>query len=286
MTQGNEVAARETGQEVAVYDPGEDAGLGMQNVTMDERRIPFLRILDPKSPQCKPPNAGGIPGARGGSMFNTSTGQVYDGEKGVFFVPTSRDHKFVEYITRNEDGSGGGFVGVHEPDEPLVLQLRAQHGRFGKLPVPNTTPPQELVETFSLYGIVITPDGEQFRCIVGFSSTQIKKYTGFIDRYDNIQYDGPNGRIKPALWAHRWHLKTTYEQKGGNSWYGWVITLAEKNPDGSEAPPIKSRLSLKDPLYIAGKDFYNLIVAGAAKADYAKQAPDAQANDDDNEIPL
>lgn len=271
--------------ELELYDPGEDAGAGMEDITMDERRIPFLRILDPKSPQCRPAAQGGVPGARGGSLFNTSTQQVYDGEIGGEFIPSHRDQKFVEYIKRNEDGSGGGFVGIMEPDAPTVLELRARHGKFGKLPM--GIDPQgkahELVQTFYLYGTFYPPNDDPFRCMVGFASTQIKKYTGFVERTDAWRYDamrdGKIVRIKPPIWAHRWHLSTQYESKGTNSWYGYVLTLAEKNPDGTESRQ-KSRMPTSDPRYIAAREFYELVKAGTLKADYQAGASNIDPADE------
>ena len=272
------------GTALELYDPGEDAGAGMEDVTMEERRIPFLRILDPKSPQCKPTSQGGLPGAKGGALLNTSTNQVYDGEVGVTIIPCSRDQRYVEYIKRNEDGSGGGFVGVHEPDEDIVLKLRAEHGKFGKLPMGVVDDQEhELTQTFYLACIVIAPNGESFRAYVGFTSTQIKKYQAFVDRYDNIKYQGRDGLVKPALWAHRWHLKTQYESKGTFSWYGFVISLAEKNPDGSEREPRASLMKSDNPLYIAGKEFYTLLRGGVVKADFSKQEA---ADKPENDIPF
>src|SRR5512139_3273687 len=283
------VSVAQTAGEVELYDAGEDAGLGMEDISLDERRLPFLRVLDPKSPQCKPVNQGGLPGAKGGAILNTSTNQVYDGEAGGEFIPSYRDQKFVEYIKRNEDGSGGGFVGVHEPDEPMVGRLRAKHGKFGKLPMGVTPDGKalELVQSFYLYGTFYPANGDDsFRCIVGFASTQIKKYQGFIDLVDNIKYparlaNGEIGRVKPPLWAHRFRLTTTYESKGGFSWYGWVIRFAEETDDMPDR--LKSRMSKNDERYIAAKDFYSLIKEGLVKPDYEKAASGEEETTGDEE---
>lgn len=273
-------------RELELYDPGEDAGAGMENVSMDERKLPFLRILDPKSPQCKPPSQGGLPGARGGALLNTSTEQVYDGEIGGEFVASYRDQKYVEYIKRNEDGSGGGFVGVMEPDAPRVLELRAKYGKFGKLPM--GVDPQgkvhELAQSFYLYGTFYPPEEDPFRCILGFASTQIKKYQTFIERSDAFRYPSKSAggaiiMVQPPIWMHRWRLQTVYESKGTFSWYGYKLSLAEKNEDGSEADKTRSRMSLKDPRYVAAKEFYQLIKDGIVKADYQAGAADDPATE-------
>lgn len=270
------VATQETTGSTAIaeYDYGDDAGGGLQDIDKSEFKIPMLRILDPKSPQCKPVQNGGLPGAKGGAIINMGTNEIYDGERGLMFVPCARDHNFVEFLKRNEDGSGGGFIGIHAPDADLVLELQAKHGKFGKLPVPDTE--HELSESFYLTGIAFPIEvdgsiGPSFKAVIAFASTQIKKYQSFITRAMGIKYKVSGDKvITPPLWAHKWHLRTTYESKGANSWFGWTITLFEKNADKSEAPSIQSRLSTKDAIYIEAKDFANMINEGKAKVDFSK----------------
>jgi len=278
----NLVAQDDEDRDIDLYDPGDDAGLGLEGISLDEQKLPFLRILDPKSPQCKPTSQGGIPGARGGALFNTATNQVYDGEKGGEFIPSFRDYKFVEYISRNEDGSGGGFRGLHDPENPKIQKLREQHGKFGKIPFGETAnhEPLELVQTFYIYGTFYPPgEDEPFPCIVGFASTQIKKYQAWLSRVMRWKAKGRDaqGRIvdKPVpMWQYRWHLSSQYESKGGFNWYGWVLELAEKDENGKEKPREFSRLAKDDPRYLAAREFFFQIKDGMIKPDYEKAASD------------
>lgn len=262
------------GQEVAVYDPGQDAGAGMEDIDRSEYAIPFFIILDAKSRFVKPAEAGGTPGAKAGDLMNTSTGELYDGKEGVDFIPVSRDHHFVEWIPKNQDGSGGGFIGIRSPSDQLVEDLLAKHGQFKKLP---TSDGHELVETFYLYGLVVH-EGQASPVVVGFSSTQIKKYRNFMTRAMGIEYQGPNGPVKPAMYAHLWHFSSMWEKKGkAFEGYGWRIGLKEE-------PPIKSRLKLTDPLYLRAKELFNVIKSGKAvvKHDQERQPGD----DEDAGIPM
>lgn len=268
------------GTDVMVYDFGDDAGAGMENVRKEERRIPFVVILDPKSPQCKPVSAGGVPNAKGGSFYNTATGEVYDGEKGFDFIPVYRDENFPEFIPREPDGSGGGFVGIRAKEDPLIDQLREKQGKFGKLKTADNT---ELVQTFYLYGLILSPDdGTPSPAMLGFKSTQIKKYQGLITRQDAIQYPGKEGKMtKPPLWSHVWHVSSRYEtNKGANSWYGYVIRLREE-------PSVKSLLKMTDPLYKLGKALFASIASGEKRADYEGAAKTSQqSSQGDEEIPM
>lgn len=290
----NDLIMRPGAEAAEVYEADEDAGLGMENAKLYEQRIPILRVLDPKSPQCKPVSQGGIQGAKGGAIFNTSTGQVYDGERGLFIVIAARDEKYPCYRKRDEDGGGGGFVRIHDPDDPIVKQRQEERlaevgDLFGKLP--NGTDDDgnelELVQTFYQYAVCIVPgddgaipplaEAEMFRGMIPYSSTQIKKYTSWFERHSNIKVPmrQPDGTVKPstpAIWSHVWHLTTQYESKGSFSWYGWKLQLAVKNEDGSEAPTKLSRLDPKGPLYKMGKDLFLLFDSGEAKPEYEKDA--------------
>lgn len=274
----------QTGTDVQVYDFGDDAGAGMENVTRDEYKIPFLSILDPKSPQCKPKSAGGL-GLKAGDIYNTATGEAYNGEAGFDFIPVSRDENYPEFISRKEDGSGGGFVGIRAPDDALVLKLRAEQGKFGRLKVPPQSGGEwipgvdhELAQTYYLYGILIVPDTQQpMPVLIGFKSTQIDKYKGLITRQNNITYPTPKGIVRPPLWAHFWHFATKYEEKNQRSWYGWVIGLKAE-------PSSKALLKMSDPLYQMAKDLYAAIKGGQRAADYAAQNQTAAATEE--EIPM
>lgn len=281
------IATRAASDVAVVEDFGADAGKGMENLDAGEYRIPFLRILDPKSPQCAPARAGGM-GAKPGSLFNIATGELYDGEEGIEFIPCHRDHNFVEWKKRGQDGSGGGFVSIHDLDDPEVLRLRAEQGRFKKLQLRGADDEDhEIAESFYLYGMLIDPYGSLSRVILGFTGMQCKKYTAFVNRYDSIKYTvgldeaGRPVMRKPPLWAHRWLIKTQYEKRGEQSWYGWVIELAARDKDGKEdRNSLRSLVPMSDSVYRAGAEFYELINTGRAEAEYKTADQGAPADPD------
>ena len=251
------------GTAITVVDFEGDEGAGMENVDRSEWTIPFVRIVQAGSPQAKPKAVGGLD-LKAGTIFNLGTNEDFEGEAGVEFIPVHRSHNYVEFIPRNPDGSGGGFVGIHEADSDLVLQLKAAQGQFGRLKLENGN---ELTETFYLYGLLVAA-GVPSQVVIGFSSTQIKKYKAFMTRYMGIQYPNQDGKmVRPPLWAHRWKLSTAYEQKGTYSWYGWRIALVEE-------PASRSLMKTSDPLYQFGKEFYNALKEGAAKVDYSQAGAD------------
>lgn len=269
---GDKIIAEEKAKGTALQtiDYGKYAGAGKENVTREEFTVPFIRILQANSPQCRPPEAGGIDGAKAGMIINTGTGELFDGKIGVSFVPVYRRRNFVEFYPRPPNGPGG-FIGLLETSDPRILQLRAEQGEFGKLiSKDNEGQATEISEVCALYAILSANDMESM-VIAPFGSTQIKKYRNFVTRVMSIKYKGTDpvtGKpiiIDPALFAHEWRLSTVYEQKGENSWYGWKLGLREE-------PAIKSRLDQDSWLFGQAATFYDLITSGAAKADFAGAA--------------
>jgi hypothetical protein len=259
----------------------EDRGAGLKDIDPNERKIPFLRIIQTNSPEVEEGNPKFIAGAKPGMFFNTATKQVY---KALIMIPCARDHKYIEYIPRE---AGSGFVGIRGPKDPLVLELRAKQGKFGKLSNGVTKrnvdgkalDGTEIVESFEIYGIFIDVEtGAKFRAIASFSSTQISKYQGLIDRSDAFEYQlGDGTLVKPALYSHKWLCTTTVEKNKKGTFRGWVIGLFAKKEDGSDDVSIKSFVKKSDPLFVMAKEFAKFVEEGKAEVDYANAEPEAAA---------
>lgn len=275
---------------------------GLETVSSRERRIPILRILDPKSPACKPVERGGTPGAKAGDILNTSTGEVYDGKLGLHVIPAHRDWKFVKYIKRDDNGMGGGFVAVLEPEDPEVKERQDERmeefgNLFGKLAAGTNADGKdlELVETYYLYCICIKPNadggyageyGDFFPALIPFESTKIKEYNAFIERCKNMRYNvkGTDGILRPqeiAMWRHCWHLRTSFTERGQQNWYVWAMTRAAKKEDGSEDDYRMSRLNRDNPLVKGAEELRTLVLEGNAQVDFAKDAGDGQQPSND-----
>ena len=97
-------------QEVGpVHDYGEQAGAGYEGTTTDDFAIPYLNLLQAMSPEVAE-DGSKLEGASAGMMVNSVTKELYDGKKGLVFVPCSTSHVFVEWRPRD---SGGGIVARH-----------------------------------------------------------------------------------------------------------------------------------------------------------------------------
>jgi hypothetical protein len=195
-------------------------------------------------------------------ILNTVTGEVWDGKKGIAFVPATTQHVYVEWKPRD---AGGGFLGIHEVNSDLVAHAKAASSEYGKY---NTPDGNELIETFYVYGIALDDDGNASEAVLAFSSTKIKKYKGWMTKAKTIQIPLPDGRRIPApLFAHRYRLKTVSEKNNKGQFFNWdAITF-----DGENAQ--QARLLPDDPLFQSAVNIKSMIEQGKARAAYESQAP-------------
>jgi hypothetical protein len=150
--------------------------------------------------------------------------------------------------------AGGGFVGVWEATDPRIPLLRAAQGEFGKITLESGN---ELIDTYSLYGVaVMAPDDVQ-NVVIAFASTQIKKYRLLTTRMLGLVGVPP----RYPLFAFKWHLATRPEQNKKGKFYGWHLALDGGAPD-------KALMKPTDALYLQARDFYQVLKAGGARANY------------------
>ena len=253
-----DVAVKEQNTAMAEYGAYADyAGAGFENQTSDDYSIPFLQILQALSPQLQENDS-----LRQGMILNTVTGEVWDGKKGIAFVPATTQHVYVEWKPRD---AGGGFVGIHEVNSDLVNHAKAASAEYGKYSTPDGN---ELIETFYVYGIALDDDGNASEAVLAFSSTKIKKYKGWMTKAKTIQIPLPDGRRIPApLFAHRYRLKTVSEKNNKGPFFNWDAIAF----DGENAQ--QARLLPDDPLFQSAVNIKSMIEQGKARAAYESQAP-------------
>lgn len=253
-----DVAVKDQNTAMAEYGAYADyAGAGFENQTSDDYSIPFLQILQALSPQLQENDS-----LRQGMILNTVTGEVWDGKKGIAFVPATTQHVYVEWKPRD---AGGGFVGIHEVNSDLVNHAKAASSEYGKYSTPDGN---ELIETFYVYGIALDDDGNASEAVLAFSSTKIKKYKGWMTKAKTIQIPLPDGRRIPApLFAHRYRLKTVSEKNNKGQFFNWDAIAF----DGENAQ--QARLLPDDPLFQSAVNIKSMIEQGKARAAYESQAP-------------
>lgn len=238
----------------AVYDFGED-GPASAEITRDEITIPFLTVLQALSPQV----AGEAPveGAAPGKLFNTVTGEMFDADTGVIFVPACRHYTFVEWIPRD---NGGGFVAMHEPTSDVVTDAKNRSEQFG---VYSTPEGNDLIETFYLYGVLVSEDGEVTGPVcIAATSTKITPYKKIMTAMGGIMVPtADGGKMNPPLWANALRITAiNTKNRSGQPYKNFAFTHVNGDPAKSILPPTH-------PAYVAARELRTQITSGAAKAD-------------------
>ncbi len=213
---------------VEAYDWSQTQGpSGFDNVNQEDLGIPFLSILQKLSPQIDKDNAEyatkGIPGAEVGDIINTVSNTVVasDGDE-LEFIPCTFQKLFMEWKPRT---SGGGLVKTHQNANILLECQRNERNqdvlRNGNL----------IVTTAYFYGIALI-DGQRVPCVIGLSSTQLKKSKQWLNMAMSLKLTKQDGsKYTPPLFSHSYLLSTVPEKNESGTWRGWCIKIGKMVSD-------------------------------------------------------
>lgn len=254
------VATTATSTLPAHYD-AEDVGVGFEDFTSDDVAVPFISILQKGSPQVEEDNPKYVHGAKSGALYNTVSNNIYDGKSGITVIPVHRVRTFIEWIPKDQ---GGGLVQVYQPDAPEVQRALSNAGRqYGKIKINDNN---DLVETFSMFCLLVKEDGTFERAIISFSSSQISVYKRWMTMAQSINVITADGRlIVPPMFAHKYRLSTVFTQKKDYTWYKFAVRFEGETAEAS-------RLMPNDILYQASKEFRAMVLRGAARAAFDNAA--------------
>ena len=236
----------------------ETAGDGA-SFAADEMQIPFIRILQALSPQLNKKKPEFIEGASSSDMYNTVTGQYWDGEEGVVVVPCYQTTKYLEFVPRDQ---GGGFKGEIPANDPM-LQRTSREGSKEILPHGN-----ELVKSDQHYCLVVDADGGFQPAVVDMKSSQLKVSRRWKTQIamQKIKHPKTGAMVTPAVYATMWRLSTTEESNDQGTWGNYQIA--------------KESLVTDRDLLMEAKAFRESIMAGEVKA--AKDPEHASPAQDDD----
>lgn len=195
------------------------AGAGMDAIGTEDMQIPFLRILQPLSPQLIKSDPKYIKGASAGDLFNTVTGEFWEAEQGVVVIPCGYTVKYLEFIDKE---AGGGFVGELNPDDENVRNTQRM-GSKEILPSGN-----ELVRSAQHLVMIVNPEtGGTQTAICDLKKTGIKVSKRWNTMMRMVQYQGKNGPFNPPMWGTVWKLTGIQESNDKGSWFNLSVEKME-----------------------------------------------------------
>ncbi len=192
------------------------AGQGTENMTSEDMQIPFMRILQPLSPQLIKTDSKFIKGASAGDIFNNVTGQFWPGEDGITVVPCYQVTKYLEFTPREQ---GGGFRGEIPANDPILTRT-TRNGSKEILPTGN-----ELVKSDQHYCLVVEEDGSFQPVVVDMKSTQLKVSRRWKTQIamQKVKHPKTGQMLTPPVYATQWKLTTVEESNDQGSWANYTL---------------------------------------------------------------
>jgi hypothetical protein len=209
----NQAAAVSGNTAVALSNTFEDdasAGFGAMN--QDDFALPFLRLLTNTSPE-----VGEVEGALPGMIYNSVTGQLYDGKKGITVIPSAYVRQYIEWAPR---GAGSGApIQIYPATSDILSQTHREPGdNKDYLDSGNY-----IENTANHYVIIISEDGNSSPALVVMKSTQLKKSRKWNSMMMSVKLQGKNGPYTPPMYSQLYRLSTVGESNDKGKWFGWEI---------------------------------------------------------------
>jgi hypothetical protein len=208
-----DVAVKTASTALAILsDLEQDAGAGFDGMTQEDYALPFLRLLTNTSPE-----VGEIDGAMPGMIYNTVTGQLYDGKKGIYVVPCAYVRQYIEWAPRGQ-GSGAP-VHIHPATSDVLSKTHKEPGD-NKDYLDNGN---YIENTANHYVMVIDEDGVPSPALISMKSTQLKKSRKWNSMMQSVKMQGKNGLFTPPMYSQIYQLTTVAESNDKGKWYGWEV---------------------------------------------------------------
>lgn len=224
----------------------DDAGGGFAGMNQDDFALPFLRLLTNTSPE-----VGEVEGALPGMIYNTVTGTLYDGKKGIRVIPCAYVRQYIEWAPRGE-GSGAP-VHIYPSTSDILSKTHKEPGD-NKDYLDNGN---YIENTANHYVMVIDQDGVPNPALITMKSTQLKKSRKWNSMMQSVKMPGKNGLFTPPMYSQVYLLTTQPESNDKGKWFGWEI----ERVGAVEEPGI----------YMAAKEFAQSINSGQVKVKHESE---------------
>jgi hypothetical protein len=219
----------------------EDASSSFAGMNQDDFALPFLRLLTNTSPE-----VGEIDGALPGMIYNSVTGRLFDGKKGITVVPCAYVRQYIEWAPR---GSGSGApIHIYPSTSDILSNTHREPGE-NKDYLDNGN---YIENTANHYVMVLDENGVPSPALIVMKSTQLKKSRKWNSMMQSVKIQGTNGLFTPPMYSQMYRLTTVPESNDKGKWFGWEVERIGTIEDAS--------------VYAACKAFSQSISSGAVKA--------------------
>jgi len=226
----------------------DDAHQGFEGMNQEDFALPFLRLLTATSPE-----VGEVDGAMPGMVYNTVTGQLYDGKKGMLVVPCAYVRQYIEWAPR---GSGSGApVAIYPATSDILSRTHRETGDSRDY-LENGN---YIENTANHYVMVLDENGAPSPALIVMKSTQLKKSRKWNSMQMSVKLQSSQGGLyTPPMFSQIYRLTTQQESNDKGKWYGWEIERVGSVEDMG--------------VYRAAKEFANSVRVGDVKVKHQDEA--------------
>ena len=228
----------------------EDAAKGLGKIGQEDLALPFLKILGQLSPEVNKRDGKYVEGAEPGMIYNSVSGDLYDGVKGIEVIPCFYKLEYIEWKDRG-DGPGAP-VAIYDSSSDIMSKTKSDANYKDRLPNGN------YIEKTASHFVIITGDSPA-TALISMKSTQLKISRKWNSMMSGIKLKGKNGLYTPASFSHIYKLKTTQMSNDKGTWFGWEVSKVGPITDAS--------------IYQQAKSFSESISKGAVKAKHGEEKP-------------
>jgi len=209
----NEVA-KKANTDVGVALNFEEAGsTGFDEMNQDDLALPFVRILQPGSPQI-----GNLDGATPGMFYNTVSDELTAGSEGIAVVACAYERKYTEW---EERGTGKNApVNIFNSTSDILTKTH-------KKPSSNKDwldNGNYVEQNANYYVMVLDKEGFPTPALIIMKSTQLKKARKWNSMMQSVKATGKNGMFTPPMFSQVYRLTSVSEKNDYGNWFGFEVS--------------------------------------------------------------
>ena len=233
----------------------DDAAKGLGAIGQEDLALPFLKILGQLSPEVNKRDGKYVEGAEPGMIYNSVSGDLYDGVKGIDVIPCFYKLEYIEWKDRGE--GLGAPVAIYDSSSDIMSKTKPDANYKDRLPNGN------YIEKTASHFVIVSGDSPS-TALISMKSTQLKISRKWNSMMSGIKMKGANGMFTPASFSHIYKLKTTQMSNDKGTWFGWEV---------SKVGPVTDK-----GLYDQAKSFSENISKGGVKAKHGEDKPKDQSS--------
>ena len=229
----------------------EDKGKGLGDIGLKDLALPFLKVLAQLSPEVNKRDGKYVEGAEAGMIYNSVTGELYNGVEGIHVIPC---YYKLEYLEWKDRGEGlGAPVAVYDSTSDIMSKTKEDANYKPRLPNGN------YIDKTASHFVIILGDNTS-TALISMKSTQLKISRKWNSMMDGMRMKGKNGNLyKPASFSHIFKLKTTQLTNDKGTWFGWEVSKSGQVTDNT--------------LYNQARSFSENIAKGTVRAKHGEDKP-------------